>query len=94
MRRSILWAAIVSIPVLSGCSVDEFLERASANCDAQAISSRLDSSERMRHKNLCMRSAGYVRNTLCDKLPISMSTRTICFSHSWEFWVERARLVE
>jgi hypothetical protein len=92
LRRLILLSA--GLLVICGCTPNSFKERASADCDAKSIAAKLGDIDRMRHKNVCMRAAGYVRNNVCDGLPVSMTNSLQCFSPEWQFWVERATIFE
>jgi hypothetical protein len=85
---------IGALVVLAGCSLGDGKERASASCDAVEIAAKLSGIDKLRHKNACMRGKGYIRNTLCDTLPADMSSRALCFSSAWNFWVKRAVLFE
>ena len=67
-------------------------ERASADCDARAVEHRLEGTDKARHKNLCMMSQGYKRNTVCDGLGVNQEG-DLCYSYAWQFWVEGAMIV-
>jgi len=89
MRAILLLTGLLA---LSGCSPGALAE-ADASCDAEAVAHGLQGIETARHKNLCMRSRGFDRNTSCRQLTLDQSGKAGCFSPSWQFWVEKETLL-